>query len=40
LWLELSRTGKLPAARGEAIREVNSELARCDDSLAKLQPVQ
>ena len=40
LWLELSRTGKLPAARVEAIREVNSELARCDDSLAKLQPVQ
>jgi tetratricopeptide (TPR) repeat protein len=40
LWLELGRTGKLPPARGEAIQQVSSELARCDDSLAKLQVVQ
>jgi len=40
LWLELGKAGKLPPARGEAIREVSSELARCNDSLGKLQPVQ
>jgi non-specific serine/threonine protein kinase/serine/threonine-protein kinase len=40
LWVELSKAGKLPPARGEAIREVSGELARCDDSLAKLQQVQ
>jgi eukaryotic-like serine/threonine-protein kinase len=39
LWLELGRAGKLPPARGRAIREVSSELARCDDSVAKLQQV-
>jgi eukaryotic-like serine/threonine-protein kinase len=37
LWVELGRSGKLPPARSAAIREVNGELARCDDSLAKLQ---
>lgn len=40
LWLELGRAGKLPPARSEAMREVSSEITRCDDSLAKLQPVQ
>jgi tetratricopeptide (TPR) repeat protein len=39
LWLELGRTGKLPPARDGAIGEVSRELARCDDSLAKLQPI-
>lgn len=39
LWLELGGTGKLPPARSGAIREVNGELARCNDSLAKLQEV-
>jgi eukaryotic-like serine/threonine-protein kinase len=38
VWLELGRTGKLPPARGGAIQEVSGELARCDDSLVKLQP--
>ena len=39
LWLELGGTGKLPPARGHAIREVNGEIARCNDSLAKLQQI-
>jgi hypothetical protein len=39
LWLELGRAGKLPPARGGAIREVRGELARCNDSLVKLQQV-
>jgi tetratricopeptide (TPR) repeat protein len=39
LWLELGRSGKLPPARGGAIRKVSGELARCSDSLAKLQEV-
>ncbi len=38
LWLELERTGKLPPGRNQVMREVAGELARCDDSLAKLQP--
>ncbi len=39
LWLELGRAGKLPPARAEAVREVSTELARCNDSLAKLNQV-
>ncbi len=39
LWLELDKAGKLPAAQGRAIREVSGELARCNDSLAKLEQV-
>lgn len=39
LWLELDRAGKLPAARGRAIRDVSGDLARCNDSVAKLQEV-
>ena len=39
LWLELGRAGKLPPGRSGAIREVSGELARCTDSLAKLQQV-
>jgi tetratricopeptide (TPR) repeat protein len=37
LWLELGRAGKLPPARDRAIRDVSSELARCNDSVAKLE---
>ena len=37
LWLEAGRAGKVPPAQGQAIREVSSELARCNNSLAKLQ---
>lgn len=37
LWQELGRAGKVPSARSHAIQEVSSELARCNDSLAKLQ---
>jgi hypothetical protein len=37
LWMERGRAGKLPPARGRAIQDVNGELARCNDSLAKLQ---
>jgi len=39
LWVELGKSGKLPQARGEAIREVGGELARCDDSLVQLRQV-
>lgn len=39
LWLELGRNGKVPPARGQTIQEVSGELARCNDSLAKLQQV-
>lgn len=39
LWLELGRSGKLPPARSAAIREVIGELARCDDSLVKLEQI-
>jgi eukaryotic-like serine/threonine-protein kinase len=39
LWLELDKAGKVPAARGGAIREVSEELARCNDSTAKLGQV-
>ena len=39
LWLELGRAGKLPPARSGVIREVSGELARCNDSLAKLDQV-
>jgi tetratricopeptide (TPR) repeat protein len=39
LWVELERTGKVPAGRGGAIREVRDELARCNDSVAKLEQV-
>jgi tetratricopeptide (TPR) repeat protein len=38
LWEELDKAGKLPPAQRHAIQEVSSELARCDSSLAKLQP--
>ena len=37
VWLELDTAGKLPAERVRAIREVSGEIARCDDSMAKLQ---
>lgn len=37
LWLELSRTGKLPPARRQATREVSDQIALCNDSLAELQ---
>ena len=36
LWVELERTGKVPAP-GIQTRQVKIELARCEDSLAKLQ---
>jgi len=36
LWMELESTGKLPSTRREVVREVNAQLARCDDSLEKL----
>jgi len=39
LLLELGRSGRLPPVRGREIQEVRSELARCNDSLAKLQQV-
>jgi tetratricopeptide (TPR) repeat protein len=39
LWLELERAGRLPTSRARAIRAVSGELARCDDSVAKLQRV-
>jgi non-specific serine/threonine protein kinase/serine/threonine-protein kinase len=39
LWLELDRTGKLPAPRARMIQEVSNGLARCNESLAKLQEV-
>jgi non-specific serine/threonine protein kinase/serine/threonine-protein kinase len=39
LWLELEKAGKLPPARSHAVQEVNDELARCNDSLAKLVQV-
>jgi len=39
LWMELGRSGKLPPARSGMMREVSGELARCNDSLAKLQAV-
>jgi len=37
LWIGLGRDGRVPAEHQQAIREVNSELARCNDSLAKRQ---
>ncbi len=37
LWIDLGATGKLPLSREQSIREVSSELARCNDSLAKLE---
>jgi hypothetical protein len=37
LWLVLERTGKIPPARRGVIREVRDGLARCDDSIAKLE---
>ena len=39
LWLELDRAGKLPARRAVIIRDVSKGLARCNESLAKLQEV-
>jgi len=39
LWVELGSSGKVPHGRTGASREVSSELARCNDSLAKLQAV-
>ena len=38
-WLELDQSGKLPVPRARMIRDVNNELARCNESLAKLQEV-
>jgi non-specific serine/threonine protein kinase/serine/threonine-protein kinase len=40
LWLALERAGKLPPERTQAIREVSGELARCNNSMAKLQQFQ
>ncbi len=37
LWLELDKAGKLPPARGRAIREVSGELARCNEALQQNQ---
>jgi eukaryotic-like serine/threonine-protein kinase len=37
LWVALGREGKLPTTRRQALREVSTEIARCDDSLAKLR---
>jgi len=39
LWLELERTGKLPPDGNVAMNNVRNELARCNDSVAKLQQV-
>lgn len=39
LWLELDKSGKLPPAQSHAIRDVNDELGRCNDTLAALQQV-
>ncbi len=39
LWLELDRAGKVPPTRISAIHEVNIELTRCNDSLAKLEQI-
>jgi len=39
LWLELSRTSKIPAARVGETQKVSTELARCDQSLAKLHSI-
>ncbi|HSS98022.1 MAG TPA: tetratricopeptide repeat protein, partial [Terriglobales bacterium] len=40
MWLGLEKAGKLPPARSRAIRDINTELAHCNESLAKLQQVQ
>ena len=40
LWLELDKAGELPAARRRAIEDLDGELAKCNDSLAKLGPAQ
>jgi len=40
LWVELYSAGKVPHGRNGAMQEVSSELARCNDSLAKLQGIQ
>jgi len=40
LWRELEKAGKLPSGRGDAAQKINTELARCNESLAKLQQVQ
>jgi len=37
-WLELGKSGKLLPTQRDAIREVSGKLARCNDSLARLQP--
>jgi len=39
VWLELDRAGKLPPARARTIQEVSGELARCNESVAKLERV-
>jgi tetratricopeptide (TPR) repeat protein len=39
LWTELDKAGKLSPARWQAVQEMSIEMARCDDSLAKLQQV-
>ena len=39
LWMELRNASKLPPGRARAIQEVSVELARCDESMAKLEPV-
>lgn len=38
LWQELDSAGKLTAAHHTVLQEVSSDLAKCDASLAKLQP--
>jgi len=37
LWLELDRSGKLPAAGSQSLKDVTRELAASNDSLARLQ---
>jgi non-specific serine/threonine protein kinase/serine/threonine-protein kinase len=37
LWQELDRSGKVPPSRSGVVREVGAELARCHDSLERLQ---
>ena len=39
LWVELDKSARIPTARAKVIEELSGELARCDDSLAKLEPV-
>jgi len=38
MWQELDKSGKLPPGRSRVIPEVAAEVARCDESIAKLRP--